>query len=180
MPLPLFTVIIHSHNRREALSKQEHKDAIVAAAVFLHVGNASARISRLWREKIVGDVNRTLSLLAQDDDTFKDALPSLFGNEFAKWSKDYVDQVRTMRSTLPKNKGKRLLFGSAPPPPPLEGGGWQTRGGGPQFRGRGNQERFQGSKVHSKTYCTHLTSLNVYMFRYQFKVCCGNVEESGG
>ena len=94
-------------------------------AVAELLGKANARISRLRREKVVADVNRALLPVAQEDDNFMDAPPYLFGNEFAKHSKDYVEQVRAMRSTLPKGMGKRPFFRTGP----LKGGA-KSRGEG--------------------------------------------------
>ena len=74
--------MINKHNRQEAPSPSDIKEASPAAAEIL--GNASGRISCLKREKIVGDVNKALLRLAMEDDNFRDALPSLFGNKLAR------------------------------------------------------------------------------------------------
>ena len=65
------------------------------------IGNASAQISRLRREKVVSGLNKALLPLAKDDASFSDAPPELFGPEFAKRSKEFLEQVRTIRSSLP-------------------------------------------------------------------------------
>ena len=64
------------------------------------LGNASARISHLRRTKVITQVNKTLLPLVEDDSNFVEVSPSLFGPEFAQKSKDLVDQVKAMRSTL--------------------------------------------------------------------------------
>ena len=107
------SMVIDRGNRQETPSPKEYREASLVAAELL--GNANARISRLRREKVVADVNKALLPIAQDDDNFRDAPPYLFGNEFAKRSKDYVEQVRAMRSTLPKGTGKRPFFQGGPP-----------------------------------------------------------------
>ena len=105
--------------------------------------NANATISRLRREKVVADVNRVLLPIAQEDDNFMDVPPYLFGNDFAKCSKDYVEQVRAMRSTLPKGTGKRPFFERDP----LKGGA-KSRGKDPYSRSRSSREQYQGSKSY--------------------------------
>ena len=134
------TSVIDSENRQEDPSVKEYKEASVAAAELL--GNASARISRLRREKIVLDMNKALLPIAQEDDNFREAPPYLFGSGFAKQSKDYVEQVQAMRSSLPRDRGKRRFFRSGPPRRGVD----KSRGGGPQYRARSSRERYQGSK----------------------------------
>ena len=71
------TTVTDMHNRRKAPSAKDYREASLAAAEPL--GNASARISRLRRERIVTDVNKALLPLALEDDNFVDAPPFLFG-----------------------------------------------------------------------------------------------------
>lgn len=133
------TTMIDKENRQEAPPAKDYREASLAAVELL--GNANARISRLRREKVVTDVNKALLPIALEDDNFRDAPPYLFGNEFAKRSKDYVEQVQAMRSTL-RDRGKRPFFRNGPPRRGVD----KSRGGGPQSKFRGNRERYQGSK----------------------------------
>ena len=135
------TFMINKHNRQEAPSPNDYKEASLAAAELL--GNASARISRLRREKIVGDVNKALLLLAMEDDNFRDAPPYLFSNEFARRSKDYVTGV-SHEGNLTKRQGAPTLFQNGPPR--RGGGDCKPRGGGSQNKSRSNREWYQGSK----------------------------------
>jgi len=84
----------------------------VATDAIKLLGNASARISHLRRTKVITQVNKTLLPLVEDDSNFVEVSPSLFGPEFAQKSKDLVDQVKAMRSTL--NAPSRF-FDQAPP-----------------------------------------------------------------
>ena len=84
--------------------------------------------------------------LAKDDENFTTAAPLLFGGEFAKKSKDFLDQVKANRSTLPaKSKGdytRKPFFRG--PPPSKRGRVSRSRGGDPtNFRG---QSRPQNSR----------------------------------
>ncbi len=74
---------------------------VVESALQL-IGNASSKMSLLRRSKITGQLNKGLLPLAKDETVtkFAEAEPMLFGTEFAKSSKEYVDQVKAMRTTL--------------------------------------------------------------------------------
>ena len=47
-------------------------------------------------------LNKSLLPLLEEDDNFKDVAPSLFGPEFARKSKELIDQVKAIRSTAQK------------------------------------------------------------------------------
>ena len=85
--------------QEEVMSPGEVKDA-TSTAVQL-IGNANARMSHLRREKTVTSMNRTLLPLVKDDENFMEAAPYLFGGNFARQSKEFLDQVKALRSTLP-------------------------------------------------------------------------------
>ena len=62
-------------------------------------GNASAHISCLKREKLVSSINKSLLPLAQE---FLEVAPILFGPDFSRPAKDYLDQVKSLKAaTLP-------------------------------------------------------------------------------
>ena len=69
-------------------------------------------------------MNKTLVPLAQDDTNFQGVAPSLFGTEFAKKMKDHVDQIRALRSVIPRKEGKQFF-----PKGPLQQRGIQIREG---------------------------------------------------
>ena len=71
--LASLTTVIDKYDSREVPSVKNYREASLAAAELL--GNASVRISRLRRERIVTDVNRALLPLALEDDNFVDTLP---------------------------------------------------------------------------------------------------------
>ena len=74
------------------------------------LGNANARISRLRREKIVTSINKSLLPLVKEDSSYSDVSPDLFGADFAKRSKDFLDQVKALRSSMPSKDYKKSLF----------------------------------------------------------------------
>ena len=61
----------------------------------------NAHISHLRREKIITGLNKSLLPLVKEDAPYTDAAPDLFGSEFAKRSKEFLEQVKTIRSSLP-------------------------------------------------------------------------------
>ena len=85
------------------------KDATIAAIQL--IGNANARISRPRQEKVLAAINRLL--LPLEEAFFKSA-PALFGADFGKRSKEYLDQVRAMRSAIPQRSasegGQRTFY----------------------------------------------------------------------
>ena len=76
------------------------RDATFAAISL--IGNASSRISRMRREKIIGSVKKTLLPLAKEDDSFDLAPPGLFGSDFARKSKEFLDKA--LRSAIPPKR----------------------------------------------------------------------------
>ena len=92
-----------------------HIHDAAASAVEL-VGNASAQLSQLRREKIITGMNKTLLPLSKEDANFVEAPPNLFGSEFTKWSKEYMEQVKALCSTLPPRDMSRIeVFSMGPP-----------------------------------------------------------------
>ena len=57
-------------------------------------------------------LNKSLLPLLEEDTNFEDVAPSLFRPEFARKSKDLVDQVRAIRSTTQKDP--RPFFDRSP------------------------------------------------------------------
>lgn len=90
---PLSTIM----ESQEGTSEQTF--AAVAAAIKL-LGNASAHISHLRWTKVITQMNKALLPLVEEDSNFEDVSPSLFGPEFAQKSKELVDRVKAMRSTI--------------------------------------------------------------------------------
>ena len=137
---PLSTLL----EKGDAMSSQETMNAVVTAVELL--GNANARISRIRREKVITGVNKALLPLVKEDASFTDSAPLLFGPEFAKRSKDYMDQVKAMRSTLPTrshDSSRKSFFRSVPP---------NSRGGYTNRTGRGGApNKFKGSRDRHQT-----------------------------
>ncbi len=69
----------------QEFSMEDMEEAINTTIRLL--GNADARISRLRREKIIGSINKSLILLVQDENSYAEAAPELFGSGFAKRQK---------------------------------------------------------------------------------------------
>ena len=90
---PLSTII----ETQEGISEQ----TLAAAATAIKLlGNTNARISHLRRTKVITQINKALLPLVEEDSNFEDVSPSLFEPEFAQKSKELVDQVKAMRSTI--------------------------------------------------------------------------------
>ena len=113
---------------RNSITNEELKLASTSAIQL--IGNANARLSRLRREKIIQSVNKSLLPMVKDDTPYAKASPDLFGTDFARKSKEFIDQVKAFRSSLPTaskyNQEKKSLFRKANP---LGKGGAYKRGG---------------------------------------------------
>ena len=99
------------------------------------IGNANAKHSHLRREKLVTAINKNLTPLVQDDSGFAEVVPNLFRPDFSKRAKEYLDQVKTLRSTIPtrqqgpssdQQQYRKSLFHRGPP---SERGSARGRGG---------------------------------------------------
>ena len=83
----------------EELSYEDVKKAMTTAVAL--IGNTNSRLLRLKREKLVGSFNKSLLPLVKEDKDFTGTAPNLFGTDFAKRSKEFTDQIKEMRSSLP-------------------------------------------------------------------------------
>lgn len=122
----------------ERMTVEDVREASSAAAEL--IGNANAQLSRLRREKLVSAINKNLTPLVKEDADFTEAAPNLFGPDFSKRAKDYLDQVKTLRSTLPpRHQGgdqfKKPLFRKGHS---SGRGSARGRGGGPSYNYRGS------------------------------------------
>ena len=80
------------------MSIEEIKEASTTAVEL--IGTASAKILRLRREKLVSSINKFLVPLMKEDSHFSEVVRNLFGSEFSKRAKDFMDQVKTLRSSF--------------------------------------------------------------------------------
>ncbi len=133
---PLSAILYIESSGKDMLP--EENLAVVKTALRL-IGNASSKesVHSPGREKITGQMNKSLLPLAKDETKFTEAAPMLLGTEFAKSSKKYIDQVKAMRTTLNSTSNSRtskLYFL-----------------GGPSGRGAYNHQR-GGAKYSSNQY----------------------------
>ena len=115
--------------------RMSREDVHIAALTVVElIGNAIAQISRMWREKIISSVEKSLIPLTKQEESFSEAPPDIFGNGFAKKSKEFLDQLKAIRSTLPpstksNSQDTRKIFFAGPlfskggTPSPEVGGG---------------------------------------------------------
>ena len=111
----------------EELSFKNVRRATTTAMAL--IGNANSRLSRLRREKLVNSFNKSLLLLVKEDKDFAETTTYLFRADFAKRSKEFTNQIKAMRSTVPNKteyRSLRPLFWKGQPP----GRGMANRGRG--------------------------------------------------
>lgn len=138
------TSLLEIDARGENITHNQALDASKAAIKLL--GNASAQISHVRRTKVVTHLNKSLLPLLEEDSNFGEVAPSLFGPEFARKSKELVDQVKAIRShSLTQKDGRTPFFRQIPPK--SRGGYSQRQGrGGGQSYSRGGRQFQQGRK----------------------------------
>ena len=146
------TYLLEAIEQEKEITVDEVADA-TATAIEL-VANASARISRLRRERVCHQLNKTLQPLASKDTLYVDAPPALFGSEFAKKSKDHIDQIKAITAS----SARKPFF----PENPSRRGGYVNRGyrGGrgsysSQFHNRG---RYQKRGFHPQNQSKSITT----------------------
>ena len=142
---PVSSLLEQVSHESDRVSIEDVKLAALMAAEL--IGNASAQISRLRREKMVTSINNLLPLV-KDDGDFLDVAPNLFGPDISKRAKDHLDQVKSLRAaTLPPRQvlypqnsynkpGSVFRRGH-----PSGRGQARRRGGGPTFKGTHSGER---------------------------------------
>ena len=110
------------------------KDAAESAQQALKlIGNVSAHLSSQRRQKASVCLNKELSTLVEDEDTFKDAAPFLFGSSFQIKMKEHMEAIRNLKqSSLTSSYGRSQSF--------RKSHHQQSRGGG-SSRGRGRGQR---------------------------------------
>ena len=121
------TSILECDNQGGSLS---HEEVIIAVKTTVQlIGNSNAQLSRLRREKVTCIINKGLLPLVKEEDNFKEAAPLLFGPDFAKKSKEYIEQVKAMRSSIVRPERPQFFRNGPPPPPPTSwgGGGLQSK-----------------------------------------------------
>ena len=89
------TAILEGANE---MAVQDIREALITASML--IGNANAKLTRLRREKLISAINDNLTPLMQDESQFTDVAPYLFGSDFVKQAKEYLDQVGALKSTL--------------------------------------------------------------------------------
>ena len=70
------------------------------------------KISRMRKEKVIVSVNKS-----KEEDCFQEACPNLFGADFARRSKEFLDQLMAIRTTIPaksQESTRKPFFRRAP------------------------------------------------------------------
>ncbi len=106
------TAILTKGDKEESMSGDEVLKAAESAAELL--GNASAKLSQLRREKLTSDFNKSLLPLVKSGMDFSEASPRLFGAEFPKLAKEHVEEMKALKSTLPSRSDSRPFIRSGP------------------------------------------------------------------
>ena len=67
------------------------------------------------RKKVLKELNKNLQPLAEEEGTFAEAAPLLFGNGFEKQMKDHVEALKCLRNP---QDSRKAVFSKRPPPQP--------------------------------------------------------------
>ena len=107
------TSLLEADAKGETISHDQALEAAKAATQL--IGNASAQISHARKSKVLTHLNKSLLPLLEEDTNFENVAPSLFDPEFARKSKDLVDQVRAITCRSTTQKDLRQFFRQVPP-----------------------------------------------------------------
>ena len=126
----LMEMISHDTDR---VSIEDIRNATLTATEL--IGNASAQISHLRREKLMHSINKDLIPLVKEDGAFLEAPPNLFGPDFSKRAKDHLDQVKSLKAATlpPRRQGTTRPCHVFWRGHPLRMGQARGRSGGPTF-----------------------------------------------
>ena len=85
----------------EAASKTLTAESATKAAktALSLIGNASCKMAKDRRKKVLKELNKDLQPLAQVEGTFAEAAPLLFSNGFEKQMKDHVEALKCLRKS---------------------------------------------------------------------------------
>ena len=141
---PVSSLLEQISHDSDRLSIDDFKLAVSTAAEL--IGNASAQISKLRREKMESSINKNLLPLVKEDGDFLNMATNLFGPDFSKWAKEHLDQVKSLRAaTFPtwnQTSQSTYKLGSVFRRGHPSGKGLaRGRGGGPTFKRTHSGER---------------------------------------
>ena len=89
-------------------------------------------------------MNKVLLPLPRDDEYFTEAAPQLFGTDFTRQSKEFMDQVKAIRSTLPSKTKEPAMKPFFEAPTPSKRGESKFEGGdSSSFRGQDRPQNRQ-------------------------------------
>jgi hypothetical protein len=100
LTLDAIAPLVHIVEEAQKGTLSSQKAAIAAKASIALIGNASVQMSRVRRKRILKELNRDLTPLAENTEMFEDATPLLFGDSFEKKMKEHVDALKCLRSNL--------------------------------------------------------------------------------
>ena len=110
--------------RKGTLNTKEAAESAQQALKLL--GNASTNISMERRRKATQHLNAELVTLINDEESFKDAAPLLFGKSFDQRARDHIEAAKSLKK-MPSYKGQPFQRGH----PSSSRGGGSSRGRGP-------------------------------------------------
>ena len=101
---------------------------LAAQTALVLMGNAHQYMAQERRKQLLMNLNPALKSMANDEKSFKNAAPMLFGDEFAKLATERVDQLKAIsKFSKPEQKKSNRFFGY---PPKLFQGrlwGWEQK-----------------------------------------------------
>ena len=140
--------LIHVMEEHElgTLTAESAINAVQYALRF--IGNASLHLSRERRKNAISSMNRSLVDMADDDDSFREAAPALFGDGFSKRAKERSEELRCLSQVSSETKDKQQFFqksrSSTKPSHTSSRGGFSNRG--KSYRPYPKFNPFKGSK----------------------------------
>ena len=105
-------------------------ELVVSAAqtALVLMGDAHQHMAQERRKQLLMNLNPALKSMANDEKSFKNAAPMLFGNEFAKLATERVDQLKAIsKFSKPEQKKSNRFSNTTPKTLPGEAAGVGTK-----------------------------------------------------
>ena len=115
-----------------------------AQTALVLMGNAHQHMAQERRKRLLMNLNPALKSMANDEKSFKNAAPMLFGDEFAKLATERVDQLKAIsKFSKPEQKKSNRFFGYHPQNSSRGGRGGGNKSGRGRFHPYSKNSNFR-------------------------------------
>ena len=110
------------------------------------MGNAHQHMAQERRKRLLMNLNPALKSMANDEKSFKNAAPILFGDEFVKLATERVDQLKAISKFLKPEQKSNCFFGYHPQNSSRGGRGGGNKSGRGRFHPYSKNSNYRPSQ----------------------------------